>query len=153
MLICMLVGAPASGKSTYAKKISGGSVPIVSSDSIRAVLYGDESIQGNPQEVFKEVYATILSYVLKNQDVIFDATNLKIKDRKRFIDYFKKYNNVSILAFVIDCFTFEELSARNSQRNRQVPEEVLQRMLKSYQEPTLDEGFQKIIKVPRYELI
>ena len=40
----MTVGCPASGKSTWAEQYKDGFI-IVSSDAIRADLYGDESIR------------------------------------------------------------------------------------------------------------
>ena len=50
----ILIGLPGSGKSTYAKKEhkSNSNSVYLSSDKIREELYGNESVQGSPAEVF-----------------------------------------------------------------------------------------------------
>ena len=49
----MLVGPAGSGKSTVAKEmLSKDNFVIVSSDSVREELFGDESIQGDPSHIF-----------------------------------------------------------------------------------------------------
>ena len=52
--LIILCGIPGSGKTTYAKKYIENNANTIhlSSDAIRKELYGDESVQGNPGEVF-----------------------------------------------------------------------------------------------------
>lgn len=50
----MMIGIPASGKTSLAEQIAKSEgAEIVSSDSIRKELYGDESIQGDSNKVFR----------------------------------------------------------------------------------------------------
>lgn len=52
----MLVGLPASGKSTYAKKLSKKENAIIlSSDELRKELFGNINNQNHNAEVFKEL--------------------------------------------------------------------------------------------------
>ena len=53
-VLILLCGIPGSGKTTWAKNYISKNPDFVhlSSDAIRAELYGDENIQGNPVEVF-----------------------------------------------------------------------------------------------------
>ena len=50
--LTLLIGLPGSGKTTYAKNYAQkyiNDVVHLSSDKIRQELYGDETIQGNPE--------------------------------------------------------------------------------------------------------
>ena len=50
----IMIGLPAAGKDVLSKQMIENHENIVmhSSDSIRAELYGDESIQGDPNKIF-----------------------------------------------------------------------------------------------------
>jgi predicted kinase len=94
----MLCGLPASGKSHYALDLqrimsneTNEKAVIVSSDNIRKELYGDENIQGNPEEVFKLVHERILSSLDNGLNVIYDATNLKRKYRLGILNKLPKF--------------------------------------------------------------
>ena len=74
-----LVGISGSGKSTiaqeYAEKFNA---EVFSSDKIRFELYGDESIQDNPQKVFQILHKRIKTALKQGKNAIYDATNLLI---------------------------------------------------------------------------
>lgn len=79
----ILIGLPGSGKSTYAKEEheSNSNSVYLSSDKIREELYGNESIQGNPVEVFTLMQSRAIEALKSGRDVFYDATNLTRKDR------------------------------------------------------------------------
>ena len=57
-VLYVMMGLPASGKSTFAKQLKDtlmSNTVIISSDSIRKEWYGSESIQGNPNKLFEEM--------------------------------------------------------------------------------------------------
>lgn len=152
--IYMLCGLPGCGKSTWAKQrkvywgIMGSNTEIISTDSIRGELYGDESIQGDGKLVFdtayKKIAANLNPFVTTNY-IIFDATNLHRKDRNAFIKRFKKYNaKICLVYFDIP---LPKCKYRNESRDRVVPTEVMERMWKSKDVPSLDEGFDEFIVV------
>ena len=79
----ILIGLPGSGKSTYCKekRESNSNSVYLSSDKIREELYGNESIQGNPAEVFTLMQSRAIEALKNGIDVFYDATNLTRKDR------------------------------------------------------------------------
>ena len=94
----MLCGLPASGKSHYALDLqrimsneTNEKTVIVSSDNIRKELYGDENIQGNPEEVFNLVHERILQSLNNGVNVIYDATNLKRKYMLEILNKLPKF--------------------------------------------------------------
>lgn len=140
----MLVGAPqpASGKSTWAEQFRD-KFAIVSSDAIRAALYGDESIQGNPVEVFELAKQTIVDVLKQGNNVIFDATNMKYKNRMNIM---REVNKLNGLIKVCEIFVepIEVLLERNATRERHVPEHIIHRMMRQFEMPTYTEGFDVI---------
>lgn len=139
----MLVGAPASGKSTWAEKMCRGYV-IVSSDAIRGELYGDESIQGDPAKVFEIAHERILKAIENGQAVVFDATNMKYKNRMAIMRKLEKFIHLNK-----ECHIFAEpylvLMGRNEARKRKVPEDVIWRMIRGFEMPTRAEGYNRIV--------
>ena len=86
-LFIMLVGVAGSGKSTYAKERQRESCrcTILSSDSIREELYGDESIQRDPAKVFQIMERRALEAARIGMSVVYDATNFSSRRRKHMV--------------------------------------------------------------------
>ena len=90
--LTMLVGLPASGKSTYAKeKAEKERAVVCSSDVIRKELYGDENVQGDGNEVFNILHERVKELLSQGWDVIYDATNVKSKRRRAFLREIKDF--------------------------------------------------------------
>lgn len=140
-LIC-LVGIPGAGKTYYAKKYIDKCGGIhLSSDNIRKELYGDESAQGNPYEVFSLMQNRAIEALNDGCTVLYDATNITRKDRASIIAACPKF--VQIEAHVIWA-PIEVCLERDAARERTVGKNVIDRMLKRFQPPFYDEGFDKI---------
>lgn len=140
--VFILVGLPASGKSTKAKELPGN---ILSSDTIRAELYGNEEEQGNPKEVFDTLYRRMETLLCLDESVIIDATNINRWERSRAIEIAKRFPRVrNIICINIDT-PLEECKRRNQARERKVPEFVYDRMMHKYEAPSYDEGFTSIL--------
>lgn len=140
-LIC-LVGIPGSGKTTYAAKYvkQNGGLHL-SSDLIRKELYGDESTQGNPSEVFSLMQSRAIEALNNGTTVVYDATNITRKDRANIIATCPKF--VKIEAHVIWA-PIEKCIERDAARERTVGKAVIDKMLKRFQPPFYDEGFDDI---------
>ena len=74
----MIFGPPSSGKSTLAKYLALKiNAQIISTDSIRRELYGDESIQGDWENIESIMQDKIIDSINQNKSVILDATFAK----------------------------------------------------------------------------
>lgn len=141
--LILLVGIPGSGKTTYAKKYVEKEPNIIhlSSDSIRAELYGDESIQGDPAEVFSLMQSRAVEALKNGNDVLYDATNVTRKDRSSIIGVCPKFAKIE--AHIIWA-PIEVCLERDASRDRTVGKEVIDRMLKRFQAVYYDEGIDEI---------
>lgn len=137
----MMVGLPASGKSTYAKllaeEIDG---IVVSSDGIRAEWYGDEAIQGDAGKIFREVELRCKNALSAGQSVVMDATNMNAKKRTNFLRQMPTCHKVCVVMAV----PFNECLARDEVRSRSVGPAVMEKMRKSFQMPYYNEGWDHI---------
>lgn len=132
-----MVGLPGSGKSKFANKHIG--CVIVSTDEIRAELFGSAECQENGNLVFSIAFDRIRKALAEGFDVIFDATNVSRKARKSVFQFDAKQIAVFVNTDV------EECKRRNAQRERHVPEFVIDKMASRLVAPTVEEGFEKVI--------
>ena len=141
MILYTMIGLPGSGKSTFAS--DHPECVVVSTDAIRAELFGDESEQKNGKLVFDAAYARLAQAVEAGQDTIFDATNLQRKYRKKIFQMFPNAYHVAVFVNT----SIEVCKERNAKRDRVVPEMVIDRMASNLNAPTITEGFKKIIEI------
>ena len=138
----MMVGVAGSGKSFIARDLG---CPIVSSDAIRAELFGSEDDQSHNGEVFNELHKRIKNYLVNGQSCVYDATNLSRKRRKNFLKELPK--DVKKIA-VVAATEIDVILEQNANRMRHVPEEVIWRMYREMSLPRLDEGWDSIRMIP-----
>jgi len=142
--LCM-VGISGSGKSTYAHYIKNTflePVEIVSSDSIREELYGDESIQGDANKVFRIMLARTKQYLDEGKSVIYDATNLSDRRRINLLKELKKYDCAKLChVLIVDP---RECSKNQTLRSRVVSDEVIYRQVQQFRPPHISEGWDGI---------
>lgn len=139
----MMIGLPASGKSTIAKEISKseGAI-IVSSDEIRKE-FGDINDQSQNVKVFEEVISRAKFYLANQYDVIIDATNINYKKRRHLLNSIDSLHTKERIAILV-ATPYEECLERNQLRERKVPEEVIKRMYYNFYIPQYYEGFDDI---------
>ena len=144
----MLIGLPASGKTSFAKQYSADNVIHISSDAIRKELYGSEEVQDNPNKVFSIMFHRTIDNLLKGNNVIYDATNISRKYRMAFLrdldaalgDFTSKVTIIGVVFAV----PINVCLDRNLARSRSVPEDVIYRMYRNFQVPSVYEGFDHI---------
>lgn len=140
--LILLCGIPGIGKSTFSKMYEPLKHHLVlSSDDIRKELWGDESEQSGNHEVFKLLYKRMYYAICNGITVVFDATNVTLKDRKKAIKACPKGVEKWCIYFVPNV---EKAKENNKKRERIVPENVIERMAGQFVVPTHDEGFDRI---------
>lgn len=147
--LVILVGLPGAGKTYYAKeyvRIHDNTIHL-SSDLIRAELYGDESIQGNPGEVFGLMQKRAVEALKGGKSVLYDATNMTRKDRAGVISACPRHAQVE--AHVIWA-PIEVCVERDANRDRTVGRSVIDKMLRRFQAVYYDEGFDDIRIIKPY---
>lgn len=141
--LILLVGIPGSGKTTYAEKHikENPNTVHLSSDKIRAELWGDEATQGDNNEVFSLMQSRAIDALNNGQSVVYDATNVTRKDRSYIIALCPKFAKIEAHVMFAPIETCIE---RDAARERTVGKEVIDRMLKRFQAVYYDEGIDKI---------
>ncbi len=143
--LIMLVGLPASGKSTWAmnyKKIMKEEVVVLSSDVIRGELWGDENDQREPYKVFEVLHKEVRLALSQDISVIYDATNLSAKKRQAFLNSISHIKCEKIVC--VFATPFQECMLRDKARSRTVGREVIVKMMKLFQMPHKYEGWEEI---------
>ena len=149
-----LVGVPAAGKSTWMKNQYWiDDTFVASTDYIIqqiAGMYGFTYDEGFKDLIgfAEKVLWRELELAARDGDTIYiDRTNLTAKGRKKFIDYLKPFG-YKFEAVVFATPDQDEWERRlNSRPGKTIPKHVLDSMVNSFQMPTEDEGFSKIITV------
>lgn len=156
--VIILIGVPASGKSSLAEQMLRASsqnnssslthskTQLISPDRIRASLYGSSATQGDWAEVWLQVQEEFANAAKSQQSVIYDATNYKREYRKDIIALAKEYGFKPITGIWLNVPLWICLS-RNETRDRIVPEDVVVEMYRTlaYTPPSLSEGFDRIL--------
>jgi len=146
--VIVMIGAPGSGKTTFAKKLwqDNPNFKYLSSDALRAEFGSGEDDQSVTPVVFATLKRRLDHCLRRNETVIVDATSMNAKDRKDYINAAKQFNaKVVAYAFVCDKQTLlERNQKRGAGGGRNVPEFVIDKMLAKYQPPTTQEGFDEV---------
>lgn len=140
----MMVGLSGSGKTTLAQTIGKQyKAKVLSSDEYRKTLFGDPLYQGNNQLVFEKMHKDVISLLKEGKSVIYDATNLTIKNRSEILRRVKRIKDVKIACYIkvndINC-----CMSRNLQRSSPIPSEAIVHQMQRFQIPFKEEGFDKI---------
>lgn len=152
--LIILIGLPGSGKSAFADRLQAR--PgwwLISTDAIRARLFGEEAIQGPWLKVWNEVSREFREAVRSIQqgetvEAIYDATNVIRKSRRQAIALARESGFTHLTGIWLN----EPLSVclqRNQQRDRQVPDAIIERMNRRLwgAPPAIQEGFDCLIEM------
>ena len=141
----LMMGVPGSGKTTWCKAHMKDGDRYVSRDEVRfSMVSEDEEYFSKEKEVFRKYTAMINTNLKMGYDVFADATHLNAASRNKLL------RNINVTVDGIDIIwlktSLEESLKRNSQREGRafVPVSQIRRMNFSIEEPTFEEGFDKI---------
>lgn len=147
--LILLIGLPGSGKSSLASLLlaENPSCQLISTDSIRAELFGDESVQGPWLLVWGQIEQQFRQAVEHSSAAIYDATNAVRQQRKEAIALARVTGFTNITGIWLDT-PLQVCLERNRQRHRIVPDEVILQMHFSLicAPPTQQDGLDCLIR-------
>ena len=151
----LLIGLPGSGKSTWASHFNQSAPPlaIISTDQIRAQIFGNAATQGPWLQVWHRVTEQLRATAEQTRQghisgAIYDATNGQRQGRCTVIQAAQAAGFTRLLAVWLDAPTALCMH-RNGQRSRQVPTDVIETMARQLAgaPPHCDEGFDALYRL------
>lgn len=131
--LLMLKGLPASGKSTYAKKIASSGYVRVNKDDMRAMLNDGKWSKSNEKEVIKIRDYIISESLYNGKSVVVDDTNFAPVHRDRLQELAKKYGATFETKFFDT--PLQECIKRDTIRANGVGKDVIMQMYNQYLKP------------------
>ncbi|HOV26316.1 MAG TPA: AAA family ATPase [Pseudobacteroides sp.] len=133
--VVLMSGLPAAGKDTWIQN-NYFDYPVISLDDLRDEL--DVSPRDEQGEVVFKARETARTYLRRNQDFVWNATNLTSFLRRQLISLFHSYGaKVKIIYMEAP---YSEIIKRNRERSRSVPENVIGRMITKLEVPDMTEA-------------
>lgn len=136
--LVMLSGRPASGKTTFSKKmLNQHPFKILNQDILKTKTNMKKNLITNLKD---------------NQDIILDATNSKKSNREYFTKIGKKFNaNIILIEFTTSHDMAEHLNCYRVQQMKgsvdKIPKVVYHTFNKYYQKPTKSEGYNEMFTI------
>jgi predicted kinase len=147
-VIEILVGIPASGKSTYAiEKVRNNSDYIrINRDSLRMMFSGSYLVDYSVEKIITEVEYNIIDSVLKSgKSIVIDNTHLRLKYIR---PYFEKFTDRADIKINIFDISIEDAIERDINRGeKKVGKDVIERMYGNYLNllPILEKEYKEYI--------
>lgn len=145
----MIMGLPGSGKSTFRNKFAGECVMLSTDDLIQNAA----GIAGKTyNDVFTDeigaatsaVNAAFQSCLKDKASIMWDQTNLSVKKRKGVLSQIPDGYHKAIV--VVSCDEFSRQQRLSKRVGKTVPPHIDKSMMENITLPTLDEGWDEIVR-------
>jgi predicted kinase len=136
--LVVLCGPSGSGKSTWLGRHVENST-LISLDEIREELGGSRANQKNNGRVVHLAKDRLEECLRNNQNVVWDATNLRSDFRKVLCDFGRDYK--ALVTLVLFLPSESAIFQRNRKRLHPVPNDVLLKQLDGFQFPLVGEAY------------
>ncbi len=154
----ILIGIPGSGKTTLAQQWcrNDSSLYYISTDRIRAALYGNPVEQGDWGEILSEILKQAQDAVLADRPILYDATNAQQPHRLDILRQLKQQTQrlapdrpIHFHGWQLTT-TLDECHRHNRHRDRTIPAHIIDAMHASLHAspPHLNEGFTSLNVLP-----
>lgn len=159
----MLVGVPGSGKSTWTLNFMSGMARLADSTEGWAVLSSDNYIADKAaeegktydevfddyiKESFTQMNLDLKKAVADKKNIIWDQTNLSAKTRSGKLRNIPKHYEKIAIVFP----TPADIDVRlKSRPGKTIPKHIVESMAKSFEMPTVEEGFDIVRTYNGYE--
>jgi len=147
-----LVGVPASGKTTWYKNQSWAENCVVVSTDEFVEDYAKE-VGSTYSDVFNDYMPTAVELMANkvvwarehDRDIIWDQTSTTVKSRAKKFRMLPDYEHIAV---VFETPSRIELKQRlDSRPGKEIPWVIIEGMMASFEMPTIEEGFNKIVYV------
>ena len=145
----ILIGVPASGKSTWVSNQPWSKDCAYISTDKHVEAYA-KFMKKTYSEVFEEYMPTAIEFMLtdvvsarnEERDIIWDQTSTTINSRKKKFRMLPDYYHIAV---VFKTPLMSELSRRlNSRPGKEIPMSVVNAMINLFEMPTKEEGYKEI---------
>ena len=144
-----LIGVPGSGKSTWVKNQDWAKDCVVVSTDEFVEDYAKE-VGSTYNEVFEDYMPTAVKLMTEKverareagKDIIWDQTSMSAKSRKRKFQMLRDYEHIAVLFKTPEPVELER--RLNSRPGKNIPDHVMKSMIKSFDIPTVEEGFKEV---------
>lgn len=170
--LILLVGIPGSGKSTVAKELGQvfssdevreklfGDSSIQDHEELATEYLKNKGIdltglkpsrqrhlihQASKELVFDKLHKEVATALKHGVTVVYDATNVSKKDRKKALKAFDGLYDSAEAVYVKT--PLKVALERNNKRARKVDQKVIKRMYRNLEEPSKEEGFNQVIVI------
>ena len=149
--LMILVGNVGSGKTTLTQELVKLGYNVISRDALRYMIGGGKYVfDPVTEKIIKKIALSMLrQMVQKKLDILIDATNMSVFQREEMLAIANKVN-YNTIAYVLPKLSKKESINRKLLNNygdtsKKVWDEIWDNFNNMYQEPTHEEGFDKII--------
>lgn len=137
--VIMMSALPGSGKDTYIKKTLSN-WPVVSLDGIRTELKISPTDKSGNGKVIQLAKERAKEFMRKKQNFVWNATNITKQMRSQLIELFESYGGMVTIVYIE--VSYAKLVAQNKNRDAEVPQNVIDRMISKLEPPVIGESYE-----------